>query len=86
MSLLTGCCLLLDESSAESSGMSHYFHAAISNHLSEKPKMCIVLKWSLNTGLTVSALSAHSFFINRQLVFLHEQKISISCLTSMVNS
>ena len=36
-SLLTGGCLLLNESSAESSCMSflHYFHAAISNHLSE---------------------------------------------------
>ena len=38
--LLTGSDLLLNESSAESSCMSflHYFHAAISNHLSEKPK------------------------------------------------
>ena len=32
----TGCCLLLHESSAESSCMSflHYFHSAIINHLS----------------------------------------------------
>ena len=38
-------CLLLYESSAESSCMSflHYFHAAISKHLSEKPKICLVL-------------------------------------------
>ena len=38
--LLTVGCLLLNESSAESSCMSflHYFHAAISSHLSEKPK------------------------------------------------
>ena len=40
-----GDCLLLYERSAESSCMSflHYFHAAISNHLSEKPKICIVV-------------------------------------------
>ena len=33
----TGGCLLLHESSAESSCMSflHYFHSAISNHMSE---------------------------------------------------
>ena len=45
---------MLNESSAESSCMSflHYFHAGISNHLSEKPKI-----WSLNTGLTVYCLS-----------------------------
>ena len=46
--LLTGGCLLLNESSAESSCMSflHYFvdfHAAISNHLSEKPKLFLVV-------------------------------------------
>ena len=54
-SLLTGGCLLLNESSAESSCMSflHYFHAAISNHLSEKPKISSFI-WSLNTGLTVT--------------------------------
>ena len=36
--------ILLNESSAESSCISflHYFHAAISNHLSEKPKICLV--------------------------------------------
>ena len=41
----TGGCLLLYESSAESSCMSflHYFHKAISNHLSEKPEICIFL-------------------------------------------
>ena len=41
----TGGCLLLYESSAESSCMSFmdYFHTAISNHLSEKPEICIVL-------------------------------------------
>ena len=40
----TGGCLLLYESSAESSSMSflHYFHTAISNHLSEKPKICLL--------------------------------------------
>ena len=49
-SLLKGGCLLLNESSAESSCMSllHYFHSAISYHLSEKPDI-----WSLNIGLTV---------------------------------
>ena len=43
-SLLTGGCLLLNESGAESSCMSFldYFHAAISNHLSEKPKIYLV--------------------------------------------
>ena len=55
---MTGGCLLLNESSAESSCMSlsflHYFHAAISNHLSEKPKIYMhYFMWSLNTGLTV---------------------------------
>ena len=37
--------LMLNESSAESSCMSflHYFQAAISNHLSEKSKICLVL-------------------------------------------
>ena len=37
--------LLINESSVESSciGFLHYFHAAISNHLSEKPKICLVL-------------------------------------------
>ena len=30
----------------------HYFHAAISNHLSEKQNMSCYI-WSLNTGLTV---------------------------------
>ena len=40
-SLLTGGCLLLNESSAES--FLHYFHAAISNYLSEKPRICLVL-------------------------------------------
>ena len=43
---------MLNESSAESTSFLHYFHAAISNHLSEKPKMSRCL-WSLNTGLTV---------------------------------
>ena len=40
----TGGCLLLYESSVESTCMSflHYFYTAISNHLSEKPKICIV--------------------------------------------
>ena len=45
-SLLAGGCLLLNESSV--------VHAAISNHLSEKPVMCCFI-WSLNTGLTVHA-------------------------------
>ena len=31
----------------------YYFHAAISNHLSEKPKNMSSCIWSLNTGLTV---------------------------------
>ena len=41
----TGGCLLLNESIAESPCMDflHYFHAAISNHLSEKPKICLVV-------------------------------------------
>ena len=53
----TGGCVLLHESSAESSCMSflHYFHTAISNHLSEKPEICFFI-WSLNTGLTVHKL------------------------------
>ena len=42
---------------AESSFMSmsflHYFHAAISNQLSEMPKNMSYFIWSLNTGLTV---------------------------------
>ena len=43
--LLTGGCLLLQESSAESFSMSLllYFLAAISNHLSEKPEICLVV-------------------------------------------
>ena len=50
-----GGCLLLNESSAESSCMSflHYFHAAISNHLSVKAKNISCFIWSLKTGLTV---------------------------------
>ena len=41
----TGGCLLLHESSAESSRRSflHYFHAAISNHLSVKPTIVLVV-------------------------------------------
>ena len=34
---------MLNESSAESRSFLHYFNAAISNHLSEKPKVCLVL-------------------------------------------
>ena len=30
----------------------HYFHAAISNHLSEKQNKMSCFIWSLNTGLT----------------------------------
>ena len=32
----------------------HYFHSAISNHLSEKPKICLVLYYGhlINTGWT----------------------------------
>ena len=30
-----------------------YFHVAISNHLSEKPNICLCFIWLLNTGLTV---------------------------------
>ena len=43
--LLTCGCLLLNESSAESSCMSflHYFHSVKSNHLSEKPKLYLVV-------------------------------------------
>ena len=37
----TGGCLLLHESSRES--FLHYFHSAISNHLSEKPELYLVL-------------------------------------------
>ena len=48
-SLLTGGWLLLNESSTEKlMTFLYYFHAAISNHLSEKPKIC-----PLNTVLTV---------------------------------
>ena len=50
-SLLTGGCLLLNESSAESMSFLHFFHATISNHLSASQNMyCFI--WSLNTGLT----------------------------------
>ena len=54
-SLLIGGCLLPNESIAESSCMSflHYFHTAMSNHLSEKAKNMSCFIWSLNTGLTV---------------------------------
>ena len=53
--MLTGGCLLLNESSAESSSRSflHYSHAVLSNHGSEKPKICLVLYGHI-TGLTVS--------------------------------
>ena len=37
--LLTGGCLLLNEIGTESSCSLHYFHAAISNRLSEKTKI-----------------------------------------------
>ena len=48
-SLLTGGCLLLNEEKLMHELLHYmYFYAAISNHLSEKPKI-----WSLNTGLTV---------------------------------
>ena len=47
-SLLTGGCVLLNV-------LMHYFRAAISNHLSEKPKI-----WSLKTGLTVFHMSVFS--------------------------
>ena len=37
----------------------HFFHATISNHLSEKPKICLLKNiWSLNTGLTVPPTTA----------------------------
>ena len=40
----TGGCLLLYESSAESScSFLRYFHSAISNHLTEKRKICLVV-------------------------------------------
>ena len=41
--------ILLNERSAEifCRGFLHYFHAAISNHLSEKPKRCLVLNGCL---------------------------------------
>ena len=42
---------MLNESSAES--FLHYFHVAISSHLSEKPKIYLVLYGRFNTGLTV---------------------------------
>ena len=44
-SLLTVGCLLLNERSPEISCMSflHYFHTEISNHLSEKPEISLVL-------------------------------------------
>ena len=43
--LVAGGYFLLNESSAESSCMSflHYFHLAISKHLSVKPKICLVI-------------------------------------------
>ena len=31
----------------------HYFHAAISNHLSEKPKICLGFIWSLRLYMSV---------------------------------
>ena len=47
-SLSTGGCLLLNERR-----FLHYYHAVISNHLPEKPKICLVLYiWSFNTDLT----------------------------------
>ena len=51
----TGGCLLLHESSAESTCMSflHYFHSAISSHQSLKQFPCHLNGWSLITGLTV---------------------------------
>ena len=57
-SLLAGGCFLLNISSAESSCMSflHYFHTAISNHLSVKVKNMSCFIWLLNTGLTVQLL------------------------------
>ena len=46
---------MLNESSAESSCriFSRYFHAATSNHLSEKPDDTSCFIWFLSTGLTV---------------------------------
>ena len=79
--LLTGGCLLLHESSAESSCMSflHYFHAAISNHLSEKPKNMSCFTWPLDIGLTVftcSCLYGLSSFVD----------IDVLCYNSKVDN
>ena len=52
-SLLTGGCLLLNESNAD---ILYYFHAAISNHLSEKPKLSLVVYDRLTLGLTVNTM------------------------------
>ena len=71
-SLKTGSCLLMNESSAESSCRSflHYFRAAINNHLYEKPKICCLI-WSLNTGLTVSMQQTIDAQANLHLGCLH---------------
>ena len=53
--LLTGGCLLLNECRL------HYFHAAISNHLSEKPKKCLVLYGRL-TQVKCLNLQTHKMF------------------------
>ena len=81
-SLLTGDCLLLNESSTESSCMSflHYFHAAISNHLSEKPNMFCCI-WSLNMGLTVLSNKKH---VKAYQKLLREGSVVILMITTFI--
>ena len=63
----TGGCLLLYESSAESSCMSflHYFHAVISNNLSEKPTICLVVYGRLTQVLLHTMCMYHTNIIRR---------------------